>query len=149
MQDWNQANKLVIKYLSRSGKQWPVLMEPSSVPDAYYGCGSHPDVVEQVWDKLGSILPHDARCLFSGTPALVHRKKRVVLVLALGTQYGLRIPEQFREVALKKGAKTYIKWSGDSGDLDTERDLGSDWILGSYLDEEKIWCKNLFESLSY
>jgi hypothetical protein len=147
IEDWNQANKQLIQYLSRSGNQAPVIMEPSSVPDPYYGCGSHPDVVEQVWDKLGSVLPRDARCLFCGTPALVHRTQKIVIALALGTQYGLRLPPDCIDEAVNKGAKTYIKWSGNSGDLDTKRDLGPDWVLGSYADEEKRWFKKFFEGL--
>ena len=49
----------------------PPVASPDTVGDPYYGQGSHPDVVERVWDQLGASLPTDCRCLVYGTPALV------------------------------------------------------------------------------
>src|SRR5512145_2078070 len=64
---------------------------PDEQTDPYSKCGSHPDVVERVWDRLGKCLPENGRCLVYGTPALVHPRAGVVLATCNGTAYCLRI----------------------------------------------------------
>jgi hypothetical protein len=48
------ANALLLRHYAL--RKSPIIAPPSSVSDPYWNCGSHPDVVERVWDQLGSVL---------------------------------------------------------------------------------------------
>jgi hypothetical protein len=54
----------------------PLLGTPGSVADVHLRQGSHPDVVQRVWDVLGAALPGPCRCLVLGTPALLDDRSR-------------------------------------------------------------------------
>lgn len=142
----SEINIDVLKYLSKSKKNQSPIMLPNTVQDPYYQQGSHPDVVERIWDQIGSSLPTDCRCLVYGSPALVHPTSGIVFVFSSGTVYYLRLTAKLINEAMKVGAKTYIKWTG-GGDMDTQRDLGLDWILGGWLSDEIRWCRAVFEEL--
>lgn len=141
-------NKKVLEYIIRVKKQGnaPVIATWNSVNKPYMEQGSHPDVVEQVWDVIGSSLPEDCRCLVYGTPALVHPKTGVILAFCNGTAYCIRLTEHLVEKALKAGAKTYQKWTY-GGDMDTLRDLGADWVFGWWLDSEVEWCNIVYREI--
>ncbi len=66
------ANSGVLAFIRSARGDHPAIAPPDSVADPYSGQGSHPDVVERIWDELGKALPADCRCLVLGTPALVH-----------------------------------------------------------------------------
>lgn len=136
-------NTKVLTYLSRGKKDAPVFALPNSARDPYYECGCHPDVVERVWDQIGKALPKDCRCLIHGTPALAHPKSGIILATAIGTQYGLRLPGDLGEAAIKAGAKLCVNWTG-GGSLDIRRELGQDWVFGSWSPNELIWCKSVY-----
>ncbi len=137
-------NMKVLAYLSQSRSQMPAFAPRGSVPDPYYGCGCHPDIVERLWDQIGRALPADCRCLVHGTPALAHPKTGVILAIGIGTQYGLRLPGVLGLEATKAGAKTHTIWSGGS-QMDIRHDLGEDWVFGAWLKEELNWCKKMYE----
>ncbi|MCC6487462.1 MAG: hypothetical protein IT364_08170, partial [Candidatus Hydrogenedentes bacterium] len=87
-------NRLAIEYFRHREDRSPApppLAAPNEHPDPYMGAGSHPDIVERVWDVLGASLPRDCRALVYGTPALVHPAVGVVIALAYGTQYAIRV----------------------------------------------------------
>lgn len=137
-------NTQVLNYLSRGGRDVPVLAQWNSLPNPYYQCGCHPEVVERLWDKMGRALPTDCRCLVLGTPALAHPKSGVILAIGIGTQYGLRLPGALSADAVQAGVKTHTTWSG-GGEMDTRRDLGADWVFGGWLAQELIWCKSAYD----
>jgi hypothetical protein len=139
------ANRGVLKYLSRGKKsQNTVLAAPNSVPDPYMRQGSHPDIVQRVWDEVGASLPVDCRCLIYGTPALIHDRTGVVIAICNGTRYNLRLTaDDFRE-AMAKGARTRTRWSNGE-EMDSLAELGSDWIFGGWFTEEGQWCRDTYE----
>jgi hypothetical protein len=92
LDDTGPANRDVLELVRSVLGDRPALAAPDSVADPYFGQGSHPDVVERVWDGLGKALPADCRCLVLGTPALVHPEAGVVLAFSLGTRYYVRRP---------------------------------------------------------
>jgi len=144
------TNAKVLAYLSRGGGTTPEAIPPDAVEDPYYRLGSHPDIVERVWDQLGAAVPKPCRCIAGGTPALVHPQTGIIFALALGTQYGLRLPGGLADEAVRAGAKTQVRWSY-GGDLDTRRDLGDEWVFGAWLKQEADWCRKaceVFGSLS-
>ena len=141
-------NKKPLEYLMRGMKKKnnPIIAKWNSVPDPYMGQGSHPDVVERVWDVIGESLPRDCRCLIYGTPALVHPESGILLAFCNGTTYCIRLNEELFDEALKAGAKTYQKWSY-GGDMDTLRELETYWIFGLWSKRETEWCHVIYEKL--
>ena len=67
--------------------------------------GTHPTVVQRVWEELNDALPVDARWLVFDGPALVH-PSGTILAAAMGTQYALRLlPERSRAGDRRAGAE--------------------------------------------
>lgn len=137
------ANTAVLRSMGR-GRKAVLIAALDSVIDPYYNCGSHPEVVERVWDQLGRTLTVDSRCLLYGTPALVYPKSGVIVAVSYGTQYALRIPVDSLGEALKAGARTTVQWTG-GGMTDIQHEFGPDWIFGLYLPQELQWCRAVCE----
>src|SRR5688500_6103751 len=91
--DEHPANQGVLAYLrtNERARTSPRSAKPGDVPDPYYQLGTHPDIVEHLWDKLGRALPEDCRCVVVACVALVQPKSGVVIALGLGTSYALRL----------------------------------------------------------
>jgi hypothetical protein len=139
------ANQGVLRYLNGDAPHAPLMALPESVPDPYFGQGSHPDIVERIWDELGKAVPA-YRCLLYGVPVLVHPGTGVVMAIAGGTRYALRLLEEAWEEAQQAGARTVARGS-DGGELNLRETLGEDWIFGGWLKQEITWCRNLFDAL--
>jgi hypothetical protein len=139
------VNQGVLKYLGRGEKARNApIAAPDSVPDPYLRQGSHPDIVQRVWENLGGVLPAKCRCLVYGTPAIVHERSGVVIAICNGTQYNLRLTaHDFRE-AIAKGATTRTRWSNGQ-EMDSLAALGPGWIFGGWFKEEEQWCRNTYE----
>lgn len=140
-------NSRVIAYLTRNGRTGLTFAPPDSVAQPYYRLGSHPDVVERIWDQLGRALPTDCRCIFCGTPALVHPRTNIVLAFACGTRYCLRLPRGLAEAAVAAGAPTRARWT-TGGEMDTRRELGPEWVFGDWSAPEFDWLRRAYEGLS-
>lgn len=142
-------NRLAITHLRdpRRGPLRPVpIAAPSSHADPYEGAGSHPDIVERLWDRLGRALPADGRALVYGTPALVHPTAGVILALAYGTQYALHVPEALLATAIERGCRTQLTWSNGTRTAIADV-LGPGWVFGAWLDEEGAWLASAYEGL--
>jgi hypothetical protein len=105
-------------------------------------CGSHPDVVEQVWHVLARKLPAEGRCLLFGTPALVDPVSGIVLAVCYGTQYCVRLPKGAIPAALRRGARVSMTWTL-GGSTNIQKQFGRDWVFGHYLPEEVEWCEEV------
>lgn len=142
-------NRLVLTHLrnpKRSQFRPAPITSPSKHPDPYAEAGSHPDIVERVWEELGRAFPADCRALVYGTPALVHPKAGVVLALAYGTQYAIRVPEALIATAVQRGCKTEQTWN--TGETTQITDvLGQGWVFGAWADEEKQWLASAYNGL--
>jgi hypothetical protein len=141
-------NGMVLAYLTRPGRQnrvpLPVVVRPEEVEDPYTGLGSHPEVVERIWNELGGSLPRDCRSVVHSAPVLLHPETGTIFVLALGTGYGLRLPPPLIQVAISRGARISVPYTY-GGDMNTHRDLGPDWVLGAWLAAETGWCVQAFK----
>jgi hypothetical protein len=112
---------------------------PEDVRDPYYTLGSHPDLVERLWDDLGGRLPERCRWVVYGQPTLVHPRSGIVFGFTAGTHtYALRLPEAEHGLALRRGAAV-VHTYGDGSQLDLAR-IGDAWILGRWFPEEPAWC---------
>ena len=106
------ANIGIVSYLeamarsprSVSAAQACASASPESVTNPYYDLGTHPELVERLWDRLTVKLPADCRWIVYGAPALVRPSSGIVFAFAGGTQtYALRLPTREREAALRAG----------------------------------------------
>lgn len=141
----DQANQGVLKYLGRGEKSGlPVIAAPDSVSDPYMCQGSHPDIVQRVWDELGANMPGKCRCLVYGTPALVQDRTGVVIAICNGTRYNLRLTADNFSAAIAKGAATRARWSTGE-EMDCLAELGPDWVFGGWFKEELQWCRDTYE----
>lgn len=142
--DAGPENRGVLNYLGRGQKSRnPLVAAPGSVADPYLCQGSHPDIVQRVWDELGAEVPDGCRCLVYGTPALVHDRTGVVIAICNGTRYNLRLTAaDFRE-ARAKGAATRTRWSNGE-EMDAIAALGPQWIFGGWFQEEGKWCRDAY-----
>ena len=98
------ANQKALQYLTTRNPTAPLLAAPNSSLDPYFRLGSHPEIVEHLWKKLGPVLPADCRWIVCGTPALVDPGTGVLFAFALGTQYVLRLPPGLAAEAVTAGA---------------------------------------------
>jgi len=139
------ANEGVLRYLERNSAVAgvPEVRAPREQQRDYWECGSHPDVVERVWDQLGKSLPAECRKVVLGSPALVHPESGVVLAIAIGTQYGLRLPTSALRDGLPNGARTLTVWAGGAR-MDIQEEFGRDWIFGTWSVAEETWCLEAF-----
>jgi len=108
----------------------PAVASADSVANAYYGQGSHPDVVERGWDELGRAVPAQCRCLVHGTPALLHPTAGALLAFSLGTRYYVRRPSDRMPAGAEAAAG-----------------LGPAWSLGDWASVEPDWCAAVYAEL--
>ena len=139
------ANVGVLKYLEgRTPPSSPLTCSPSSVKNPYYTLGSHPDIVERLWEQLQAALPVDCRWIVYRTPVLLH-PRGIVLAAALGTTYAIRLTEEHLKVGIARGAKTLNRYAGGR-ELDVQREFGDDWIFGGWFSEEAAWCRAAYDA---
>jgi hypothetical protein len=142
------SNAGLIRYMPSKPRVSAVPITPpkSSGRHPYLEHGSHPEVVERVWDQLGPALPVDCRCLLYGTPALVAPVLGIVLAVAWGTAHVLRIPLAVMPAALKAGARTVMHWS-TGREMNVAKEFGEDWVFGCWAKDEPQWCRSIYEAV--
>jgi hypothetical protein len=135
-------NRGVLSYLASRRPNVPAIQRPSDVLDPEQGAGAHPDVVERLWRDLGTPLPRAARALVFGTPGLVHPHCGLVLAVALGTSYALRLPPEALAAAQERGLHRAHRFAtmGYTLDLGT---FGPTWRFGAWLDIEREWIASV------
>jgi hypothetical protein len=121
----------------RNERRHPLAAQPSATPDPYLSLGSHPDIVERVWDGLA---PDPAwRLVVLGTPALVDPEAGSVLAVAFGTSYWLRLTPDDLAVALAEGARQTHRYGLDPNDFDASKTFGATWVHGNWDEREPGW----------
>lgn len=119
---------------------------PTAHADPYTGAGSHPEIVERVWDEFGGSLPADCRALVYGTPALVEPRSGVVIAMAFGTAYALRVPARSIAEALAAGCQAERKWTG-GGSTVAREEFGEGWLFGAWVAVEADWLRQCYDEL--
>ena len=77
----------------------PLSQSLDQVADPLYGLGTHPDIVDQLW-QIDQTLPQTCRWVVWGHPALVHRTTGVIFAVAFGTiGIVVRLPLEQRDAA--------------------------------------------------
>ncbi len=153
MIDFNHpANgKLVANFESRRPRGSEREADPAKVDNPYYTLGTHPDLVDRLWDELGGVLPLKCRWILYGSPVLVHPTTGIVFGFAGGTlTYALRLPPAELATALRAGATTVHEYPAHpevnvkESRLDLA-DIGPEWVFGNWLKGEEAWCRAAFE----
>jgi hypothetical protein len=145
LDEGHPLNAGVLRHLRdrQAGHGAPPVAGRGSHPDPYMKAGSHPDVVERVWDVLGPALPADCRALVYGAPALVHPVEGIVLAVCFGTRYAIRVPLDSYQAALAAGCTTEREQPG--GVTTTlHDDLGPGWVFGGWASGEKQWLAQAY-----
>ena len=138
----SSANRGVLQYLSRDQRQRnrPAIEAWNTRSKSTWEHGSHPEIVEHVWESLAAGLTADCRALVYGTPALVSPRKGTIFAVALGTEYGMRLPPAEFASARAAGAELVHEYRTVGITLDLPARFGAHWIFGNFDPREPEWC---------
>ena len=111
---------------------------PPSGMDRFH-LGTHPDVVDRLWDALNDALPSDCRWLVFDGPALVQSTTGIMLAAGIGTQYALRLLPDHVAAAVEAGAALVHRFRTVGTTLDLPATFGPEWVFGRFDDRETGW----------
>ena len=142
---YDPRNSSVLVYLKKGKKKNDIhkSISPDLVSDPYYRLGSHPDIVQRVWNEITEKIPEDCKWIVYGIPVLVTPKSGIIFGFTCGTSYVLRLSPDIIQEAIEKGLETEHKFM-DNYNLDLSV-MGRDWFFGGFYDVEKEWCLKTFE----
>lgn len=109
--------------------------------------GTHPTVVDRLWEGLNQALPVDARWLVFDGPALVH-PKGTILAAAMGTQYALRLLPHGRAAAIAAGAEIVHHFQTVDTTLDLPATFGPEWVFGRFDEREPAWLLASYQAIT-
>lgn len=110
--------------------------------------GTHPDVVDWLWDGLNAALPIDCRWLVFDGPALVHPGSGVILAAGIGTQYALRLLITDLATAVAGGSELVHAFKTVGTTLDLPATFGLEWVFGRFDDREPAWLKARYDEIA-
>lgn len=129
----------MLRYLARAAPDG-VVSAARPPPDVdRWRLGTHPDVVDWLWDNVNGALPTDARYLLLGGPALVEVGSGIVLALGLGTEYALRLELADFKQALAAGLEVVHSYRSVDVTLDLAATFGPGWVFGRFDGREPGW----------
>jgi hypothetical protein len=135
------VNHGVLKYFCpelEGSEAW--LSPASSLGNSSHRSGSHPEIVEYLWDSLAPGLPVDCRALVCGRPSLVAPRRKVIFAVPLGTEYGLRLPPAQFALARAAGAEVVHHYTTVGVTLNLAERFGPNWVFGVFDRREPEWC---------
>ncbi|MBA3687454.1 MAG: hypothetical protein H0W81_01245 [Chloroflexi bacterium] len=109
--------------------------------------GTHPTVVDRLWEDLNRGLPVDARWLVFDGPALIH-PDGTILAAAMGTQYALRLLPDDRAAAIAAGAESVHHFQTVGTTLDLPEAFGPEWVFGRFDDREPAWLLASYQAIA-
>ncbi|HET6381397.1 MAG TPA: hypothetical protein VFH63_10280 [candidate division Zixibacteria bacterium] len=139
----NAANAGVLRYLG-SGEPHTVAVERPTPDTDTWHLGAHPDVVERLWVHLNGALPQDCRILLAGGAALAHPAMGLILALALGTQYAIRLTGTGLAEARRHGYATTHAFRTVNRTLDLHQAFGPGWVFGRHEPIEADWLRESY-----
>jgi hypothetical protein len=138
-----RENRGVLGYLAEDGNPAEVRVERPAADVDTWRLGAHPDLVEQLWTRLNAALPSDCRFLVADTVALADPRSGLILAIALGTQYALRLNGSGLAAALEAGYETRHEFRTVGRTLDLAATFGADWVFGRYDPREGEWLREV------
>jgi hypothetical protein len=136
-------NRKVVRFIAQHDKGHFPLEESAFYPPIEQ-LTTHPDVIERVWKDLGAKLPADCARFVHRTPCLVHDRSGIILAFGWGTAYAIRLPRSMLEEALASGATPIKTWTGGR-QTDLSRELGDEWLWGSWFRAEPDWLASSYQ----
>lgn len=135
------ANVSILAYLGSCDPEHTIMSQsPESIEQVYLCVGTHPDIVERLWDTITVELPASCRWVAYHWPVLVHPTTGIIFGFAQGSgAYALRLPPTEREQAIAAGAKRQYYFSTSKVTLDLDH-IGDEWVIGLWSTEEPRWC---------
>lgn len=124
------TNRDVLRYIKRLGAKEFV--------------GVHPDILDRMI-ALCAKVPRCVRRSIRGVRIIAHRKTGVIIAVAFGTSYCLRVG-----AALKEAKRAKLRPSEnflDGGLLNVSRRFGSDWLFGCWHKKEVEWLTGVVGDL--
>jgi hypothetical protein len=138
------ANAALIRYLKREFNTRIEQQNPAEVTQPYLSLGTHPEIVERLWDQLGKGLPEPCAWVLHGRPILVRPSTGIVFGFSTGHVYALRLPGEMHAAALRSGAAPLHTFS-DGSTLDLAQ-FGPEWLFGLWYRDEPDWCLAAYEA---
>jgi hypothetical protein len=139
-------NANALRYLAHGRDEADAYSGPPPADVDRRHLGTHPDIVERLWDALNAALPADARWLVFDGPALVHPASGVILATAIGTQYALRLLPEHLATAVAAGSELLHVFRTVRTTLDLPATFGADWVFGRFDDREASWLRASYEA---
>ena len=140
------ANAGALRYLAHGRSADEADCGPPSPEVDRWHLGTHPDIVERLWDVLNAALPADSRRLVYDGPALVH-PSGLLLAVGVGTQYALRLLARDKEHAVGAGAEVVHHFRTVGTTLDLGATFGPEWVFGRFDDREPGWLLDSYRSI--
>jgi hypothetical protein len=136
------SNRGVLEYFSRITGERASLFEPVTDPAASRPqSGSHPEIVDYLWDTLAGALPVDCRALVYARPVLVAPVRGIIFAVPLGTEYALRFAPPEFDQARSAGAEVIHNYTTVGITLDLAEQFGPHWLFGTFHRREPEWCR--------
>jgi hypothetical protein len=141
-----RENAAALRYLAhgRSADEAGFGPPPDDVDRRHLG--THPNIVDRLWDELNAALPADARCLVFDGPALVH-PGGTILAAAIGTQYVLRLLPDDAAAAVAAGAEVVHHFRTVGTTLDLRAVFGPEWVFGARDEREGGWLVAAYRAI--
>lgn len=138
------ANAGLLRYFRNRSKQYDY-RDPTRVH------GTHPDLVDRLWNELGALLPEDCHAVAYGSPLLVRPSTGIIFAFAGGSHtYAFRLPPDVIKAAMKGGAtrvyhyRAYPELKIEASTFDLA-DVGDEWVFGDWLKGEDDWVKAAYD----
>jgi hypothetical protein len=139
-------NANALRYLAHGRSDAEGLFGPPPADLDRRHLGTHPTVVDRLWEELNRGLPADARWLVFDGPALVH-PGGTILAAAMGTQYALRLLPDDRAAAIAAGAEVVHHFQTVDTTLDLPATFGPEWVFGLWDDREPDWIRASYDAI--
>lgn len=139
-------NAAPLRYLAHGRSAAEAVFGPPPADVDRRHLGTHPVVVDRLWEVLNAALPVDARWLAFDGPVLIHPGSGIILAAAIGTQYALRLLPADRATAVAAGAELQHSFRSVGTTLDLPATFGPDWVFGRFDEREPAWLRASYEA---
>jgi len=128
-----------LRYLAHGRSAAEATFGPPPPDVDRFHLGTHPDLVELLWDTLNAALPSNSRWLVFDGPALVQPVSGVILAVGIGTEYALRLLPEHAATAVESGAELVHEFQTVGTRLDLPGTFGAGWVFGQFDEREAGW----------
>ncbi|HEX2194076.1 MAG TPA: hypothetical protein VHK63_03835 [Candidatus Limnocylindria bacterium] len=141
-------NQGVLRYIAQGGDPATVTVKRPPEDVDRWRLGADPAVVGWLWDELNAVLPGDGRRLVGATAALVEPESGLLVAVALGTQYALRLSGQALPEAVAKGYVSVHHFRTVGRTLNLRESFGEGWVFGAMDAREPAWLASSLKGIA-